>query len=200
MSVVDPDGPPLDEPDDLDERPRRTVLWITLGVSVLLIALFVVLIVADRGEVANPREGEAAPVIRSTTLEGAPFDLDDQLGRWVVVNFFATWCPPCVEEHPELIEFAERHEAEGDATVVSVAFDEPIEVIDDFFEEYGGDWPVVTDDSGRIAVDYGVTSVPESFLVSPSGFIVWAGTGGVTADGLDSLIAQAEAAVAGTAG
>ncbi len=199
MSVVEQDGPGDDHLDELDERPRRTVLWATLGVSLVLIALFVVLIVADRGDVANPREGEAAPVIRSTTLEGEAFDLDDQLGQWVVVNFFATWCPPCVEEHPELIEFVERHAAAGDATVVSVAFDEPVEVIDEFFDEYGGDWPVVTDGDGRIAVDYGVLSVPESFLVSPTGFIVWAGTGGVTADGLDSLIAQAEAA-AGSGG
>ncbi len=197
MSVVEPGEVGLE---DLDERPRRTVLWATLGVTVVLIALFVVLIVADRGEVSNPREGEAAPVIRSMTLDGQPFDLDDQLGQWVVVNFFATWCPPCVEEHPELIEFAERHEAAGDATVVSVAFDEPVEVIDGFFEEFGGDWPVVTDPDGRIAVDYGVLSVPESFLVSPTGFVVWAGTGGVTADGLDSLIAQATAAAEGAAG
>ncbi|MEM9033614.1 MAG: redoxin family protein [Actinomycetota bacterium] len=182
----------VDDLDELDEAPRRTVLWITLGVTAVLIALFVVLIVADRGEVANPRTGEAAPLIRSFTLDGEPFDLDDQLGQWVVVNFFATWCPPCVEEHPELIEFAERHREVGDATVVSVAFDEPTDVIAEFFAEEGGDWPVVTDTDGRIAVDYGVLSVPESFLVSPNGFVVWAGTGGVTADGLDSLIDQAE--------
>ncbi|MEM8904079.1 MAG: redoxin domain-containing protein [Actinomycetota bacterium] len=199
--MVDADGAgPGDDLDDLDERPGRTVLWAALAVSVILIGLFGVLILADRGEVANPRQGEAAPVIRSTTLDGAPFDLDDELGQWVVVNFFATWCPPCVEEHPELIEFAARHEATGDATVVSVAFDEPVEVIDEFFDTYGGDWPVVTDPDGRIAVDYGVLSVPESFLVSPTGFIVWADTGGVTADGLDSLIAQATAATSGAAG
>jgi cytochrome c biogenesis protein CcmG/thiol:disulfide interchange protein DsbE len=190
----------VDAVDDLDEAPRRTVLWVTLGVTAVLIGLFVVLIVADRGEVANPRTGEAAPVIRSTTLDGLPFDLDEQLGQWVVVNFFATWCPPCREEHPELIEFHERHRGAGDATVVSVAFDEPTEVIAEFFAEEGGDWPVVTDPDGRIAVDYGVLSVPESFLVSPNGFVVWAGTGGVTADGLDSLIDQAEAAVQGSGG
>lgn len=185
------------ELDDLDETPRRTILWVTLGATAVLAGLFVVLIVADRGEVANPRTGEAAPVIRSVTLDGEPFDLDDQLGRWVVVNFFATWCPPCVAEHPELIEFARRHEATGEASVVSVAFDEPNEVVAEFFAAEGGDWPVVTDVDGRIAVDYGVLSVPESFLVSPNGFVVWAGTGGVTADGLDSLIDQAEAAVGG---
>jgi cytochrome c biogenesis protein CcmG/thiol:disulfide interchange protein DsbE len=69
----------------------------------------------------------------------------------------------------------------------------------DFFAEEGGEWPVVRDDDGRIALSYGVTGVPESYLVAPSGLVVQKITGGVTTDGLDRLLASAEAAAAGSA-
>jgi cytochrome c biogenesis protein CcmG/thiol:disulfide interchange protein DsbE len=177
------------------DPPRRTILWVTLGLSILLIVFFAVLFTADSGDPPNPRVGEAAPVIRGTTIDGASFDLDEHLGQWVVVNFFATWCPPCVEEHPELIEFVERHRAAGDATVVSVSFQPRGQEVADFFAENGGDWPVVNDPGGQIAIDYAVLSVPETFIVTPAGFVAGQIDGGVTADGLDNLIAAIEAGV-----
>ena len=67
----------------------------------------------------------------------------DHRGRWVVGNFFSTTCQPCIVEHPELIEFQEAHEPVGDATVVSVAFDDAASNVEEFFAENGGDWPVL---------------------------------------------------------
>ncbi len=193
-SLTDGGARPGGEADDVlgDDRAPRTVLWATLAAAVVLIGLFAVLLTDGDISEGNPRVGEAAPVIRATTLDGERFDLDDHLGRWVVVNFFATWCPPCIEEHPELVEFAERHEAAGDAAVVSVTHKEPVGVIEEFFDAEGGDWPVVTDDDGRIAIDYAVLGLPESFLITPAGFVATQINGGVTADGLDALIAAFE--------
>src|SRR5690606_16983341 len=103
--------------------------------------------------------GRLAPAVAGSTLDGATFDLDSVRGRWVVVNFFATWCTPCIREHPHLVAFDEKHRAAGDAAVVSVLFDdEPGEALD-FFEDNGGEWPVVLDDEGRIGVAYGVARV-----------------------------------------
>ena len=85
----------------------------------------------------------------------------------MLVNFFATWCVPCQREHDELAAFDDRHDAAGDAVVVSVVFDDTTEDARDFFEEEGGDWPVVVGDQGDIALDYGVIEVPESYLVEP---------------------------------
>jgi cytochrome c biogenesis protein CcmG/thiol:disulfide interchange protein DsbE len=104
-----------------------------------------------------------------------------------VVNFFATWCVPCITEHPELVDFADRHAQVGDASVVSVVFDDEAENVTDFFGENGGDWPVV--DGGDVILNWAVAQVPESFVVNPDGVVAAKVVGGVTADGLDDLLA-----------
>jgi cytochrome c biogenesis protein CcmG/thiol:disulfide interchange protein DsbE len=139
--------------------------------------------------------GKVAPAIEGQTLDGGTFDLDNHLGRWVVVNFFATWCLECRNEHPELDSFARDHAETGDAAVVSVVFDDDPDDAAEFFEENGGDWPVVLDDSG-LATYYGVAKVPETYLVAPSGRVVEKLIGGVTQGGLEGIIAEYEAAAA----
>lgn len=144
----------------------------------------------------SPLVSKVAPPIDGSTLDGETFRLSSLKGRWVLVNYFATWCVPCQREHPELVEFHERHDRIGDATVVSVVFDDDPDEVARFFDREGGDWPVVNDD-GRVALSYGVAGIPESYLVDPDGFVVAKITGGVTADGLDGLLAEAQAARSG---
>jgi cytochrome c biogenesis protein CcmG/thiol:disulfide interchange protein DsbE len=137
---------------------------------------------ADSGELI----GSPAPEIAATTTAGEQFSLSDVEGRWALVNFFATWCPPCVAEHPELVAFSENNP--NDAEVVSVAFDEPADVISEFFSTHGGDWPVVAEDTAGTVIDYGVVKLPESFLVNPDGTVVKKYSGGVTASELEADI------------
>ncbi len=136
--------------------------------------------------------GEVAPVIAGRTTDGEWFDIDDQRGIWVIVNFFSTTCVPCVVEHPELVAFSEANAA-GDAVVVSIAFDDSAANVVDFFARNGGDWPVLVTDTAGVAVRYGVTGVPESYLVAPNGAVVAKIIGGVTANGLQELITQVSA-------
>ena len=77
--------------------------------------------------------------------------------------------------------------------VVSVAFDDSAQNIRDFFDEFGGDWPVISEGTDSLAVAYGVVAVPETYLVAPGGVIVDRILGGVTADQLDALIDAWEA-------
>ncbi len=182
---------------DVDEVPGQgsTARWTAIAVGVVVLLLIGVFALQQFGEEtidSNPVIGAVAPPVEGTTIDGRPYDLDRYRGEWVVVNFFATWCIPCIEEHPELVEFSERHADDG-INVVSVAFDDTAADITTFFEEKGGDWPVLPSDTGRIVLDYGVTGVPESYLVAPSGQVV-AGFTGVTADQLDAVIAEFEAA------
>jgi cytochrome c biogenesis protein CcmG/thiol:disulfide interchange protein DsbE len=186
---------------DVDARPRRTAIWFVAPIAMAL--LFLIFLLAT-GDPASQRAqnstalGEVVPLIEGEDLDGRWFDIDDHRGQWVLVNFFSTTCVPCIVEHPELIEFAERRAITGDAVVVSVAFDDAAENVRQFFLENGGDWSVITTDTGSIAVDFGVTAVPESYLVAPTGIVVDKLIGGVTADQLDArierLLEQAEAA------
>ena len=182
-------------PPELAAPPRRghTALLSALAVGVVVALLFVVLHnskpATDRA-VTSPLLGKVAPAIRASALDGSRFDLDALRGQWVLLNFFATWCVPCRNEHPELLSFERRHEQAGDAAVVSVVFDDTADQVRDFFADNGGEWPVVVGNEGEIALDFGVAGVPESFLVDPSGVVRYKLVGGVTSTGLDRLLTQ----------
>jgi len=137
--------------------------------------------------------GDVAPQIQGPTLAGGSYDLYEQRGDWVVVNFFASTCVGGRIEHPELVEFNERHR-NGDRQIVGVMFGDTENAAREFFLELGGDWPAMIEDTGPIAIDYGVTALPETLLVAPSGRVVqkWVGPQGVTADGIDAVIDRFE--------
>ncbi len=181
----------------------RTAAVVVGVVAVLLLGLLTFEVVAgDDDGVRSGLVGRAAPAVVGTATNGEVVDIDRWRGDWVLVNFFATWCVPCVREHPELVEFARRHGPEGDGVpveVVSIAFDDDPAAVEEFFATRGGDWPVLVDDTGPLALDFGVRGVPESFLISPAGQVV-ALFYGVTADAVDEAIVAATTGAEGVAG
>ena len=192
--MSDPDPVPVTRPR------RRLAVWVAAALAVTLIALVVVLAKSEPATTRaadSPLLGQQVPTVQAKTIDGGDFDLNDQLGKWVVVNFFATWCVPCRIEHPELISWQQRHDVLGDATVVGVIFDDSLSAVRRFRDEEGGDWPMLTDPEGRIAVDFGVAGVPESYLISPEGVVVSKIVGGILDGELEELLNRAKAARAG---
>ncbi|MBC8364897.1 MAG: TlpA family protein disulfide reductase [Actinobacteria bacterium] len=165
----------------------------SIAVGLVLAVLVGVMATRDSGQdrVSTHLVGQPAPVLTGTTIDDEPWDLDAQRGRWVLVNFFSTTCVPCIVEHPELVAFAEAHAEADDVRVVSVAFDDSATAVERFFREQGGGWPVLASGTGRIAVDWGVIAVPESYLVFPSGHVAAKVIGGVKADELEALLDEA---------
>jgi cytochrome c biogenesis protein CcmG, thiol:disulfide interchange protein DsbE len=175
---------------------RRPALWGAVAAGVAL-ALFVVVLAtrepATNRAVDSPLLGKPAPALAGdSVLDGDTFDLRDQEGRWVLVNFFATWCEPCRKEHPELVRFAQDHQVADDARVVSVVFEDQADDVERWFRDNGGDWPVVDSPDGSIVVDWSVSGVPESYLVDPSGGVRAKIVGGVDAEKLDELLRRAQ--------
>ena len=187
---------PADQPvdsDQPDQPPRlRTVRWVVLAVGVVVAALVVVFAVSERDR-RGPPVPDFAPEFSGETLDGGSFDMAAQRGRWVVVNFFSTWCVQCVVEHPELVAFHDRYRGDANVRLVSVVFQDEVDVIAQFFAERGGDWPVVITNTGRTAINFGVTAVPETYLVDPLGRVVTKFTGGVTLAGLEAQLVRAGA-------
>jgi cytochrome c biogenesis protein CcmG/thiol:disulfide interchange protein DsbE len=174
---------------------RRTALYTALGLGIVVSLLVGVLATrksAENALAASPLVNKAAPVLNGTTIKGESFSLSAQRGRYVVVNFFASWCVPCLQEHPELDKFVQRHQG-GDAQLVSVLFDDDSASARAFFQRHGGDWTVVDDPGAKAALDFGVRGPPESFVVDREGFVLTRIVGRVTADGLDRLLSQAKA-------
>jgi len=171
----------------------RSVRVKALLVGVVLLALVGVMATRESGpdRMSTHLVGQGAPPIEGATIDGDVWRLDLQRGRWVVVNFFSTTCVPCVREHPELVAFAEAHAAAGDVRVVTVAFADSPGAVEEFFRANGGDWPVLASDTGRVAVDWGVVAVPESYLVSPAGFVVAKVIGGVVQADLEAMLVEA---------
>jgi cytochrome c biogenesis protein CcmG/thiol:disulfide interchange protein DsbE len=184
------------EPDVAEAPPprRRTVLLIAVAVAVVLAVLVVVFARAKGGQhdtAQTPLLDQPAPPVRTTTIDGQPFDLSQRKGSWVVLNFFGTWCPPCVQEHPELLRFAtsQAQQADGAELVTVVSNDDPAKVRQ-FFQDKGGTWPVLQDPNGEIYVGFGVSKVPETWIIDPNGYVRYRSIATVTADGLAATLAQ----------
>jgi len=186
----------FDEPPVLEDAPaprRRTALWVALSVGAVMALLIAVLATRTPAADKVPPStivGRPAPEVGGPTIDGKSLKLSDLQGKYVVVNFFATWCIPCVREQPELVRFQASHGAAGDATVLSVIYQDQPSDVRSFFASKGGDWPVVEDETAK--VDWGVRGVPESFLVDPDGTVLTRIFGGVTDSGLERLLQEAK--------
>jgi cytochrome c biogenesis protein CcmG/thiol:disulfide interchange protein DsbE len=179
--------------DGAPPRPRRIAPLIALPIAVVMLLFVILLATRNPGNerlAKSPLVGKPAPAVEGVTTKNEQFTLERVRGEWVVVNFFGSWCTPCIQEHPELVSFQNAHRGARDATVVSVAFADSPTAVREFFDKRGGDWPVLVEKTDGIAVSYGVIKVPETYVVSPSGLVVAKLIGGVTADRLESLIAK----------
>ena len=160
----------------LAQPPRRGrgCAFVAAPLAVVMVLLVVVLITrksaTERADF-SPLIDKAAPAIVGTTLDGKPFDVDQLRGEWVVANFFATWCVPCQQEHPYLVSFDRRHSQAKDVQLVSVVFNDDIAAVRDFYAKNGGEYPVVNGDQGRMALDYSVIRVPDTYIIDPLGIV-----------------------------
>ena len=175
-------GPVLAAP-----RRRRTILWATLVVAVAAAALIAVIASSRPSQDVTARSlllGKQAPHISGAGLAGGHYSLAQFRGRWVLVNFMASWCPPCVQEMPQLLEFARQHAASRDATILTVAWDQGnVGGLRSFLASRHAHWPAVNDPEA--SVYYGVTGLPSSYLVAPDGSVYAYVPGTVTASQLD---------------
>ena len=168
---------------------------IAIAVLVVLVGFIVVLATRPNAEdrlVRSPLVGKPAPDIDGTSLAGSAFHLTTERGRWVLVNFFATWCIPCQQEQPQLVSLSLRHAAGNDLQLVSIVFNDDATAVKNYMAKNGGDWPVLADATGALAVDYGVARVPESYLIGPDGVVRGKFIGIGNADAVDQAIRTLE--------
>ena len=122
--------------------------------------------------VAEVRENKPAPEITVNSLTNVPLKLSALKGKVVLLNFWATWCPPCREEIPSMMKLNSAM-AGKPFQMVSVSIDEGgVPEIESFFKTSGYSLPTYTDPGGAASKTYGITGVPESFVIGKNGILV----------------------------
>ncbi len=125
-------------------------------------------------------------------MQGQVQRLSDYRGKWVLVNFWATWCPPCLEEIPDLVALHEAHK-KTDLVVIGVALDSDKDSVGKFMQKMHITYPVVYGDYEQAAQVGEVEALPTSFLYDPSGKLVSYQEGGVTRASVESYIKRKSA-------
>jgi cytochrome c biogenesis protein CcmG/thiol:disulfide interchange protein DsbE len=133
------------------------------------------------------RVGDRAPDISVADLNGQPIRLADFAGRPVIVNFWASWCIPCVDEFPVLGEAIEAH-ADARLAVIGIVYGDRSEAARAFGIEHHATWPLAMDPGNQVARDYGVFAPPQSWLIGPDGTVVSRHIGAFTAEELAAAL------------
>lgn len=157
---------------------RRLLLLAPLGIVGLGGAAFLTVLNRmkagkfDPHEVPSPLIGQRVPAFSLPGLGVAPGFSDADLARGgppVLVNFFASWCVPCIEEHPVLMDMQKQG-----IPIWGIAYKDKPAATEAFIARHGDPYArIALDVPGRVAIDWGTTGVPETFLVDGHGIIRW---------------------------
>lgn len=165
---------------------NRKALAVGAVVAVPLLAVLALALDFDPRFVESPLLGATAPAFRLQSLDGQVYDLRALRGKPVVLNFWSTWCPPCMEEHPLFSEAARRYA--GRVQFLGVIYQDDPEKIRAFNERFGSWGPSLVDPQGEAAIAYGVFGPPETFFIDAEGRIVEKVMGAVPPEALVDLL------------
>ena len=131
------------------------------------------------------------PAFSLTTLEGVEVSQDDLDGQVVILDFWATWCGPCIASIPHMQDLYETYHEMG-VEVYGVSLDEDRQDLDAFLATQDLPWPIVHEAGwGGMAADFGVDGIPSVFILSPAGEVVWQGhPGRLTEDVMNPIVAR----------
>jgi cytochrome c biogenesis protein CcmG, thiol:disulfide interchange protein DsbE len=180
-----------------DQRRSRALAW-PLAIFIILVGVFAfALRGGDPSRLPSALIGKMAPAMRLGALEGltdaagrpvAGFASSDLVGGVAVVNFWASWCIPCVEEQPILVTLKER----TGVRLYGINYKDQPAAARRFLGRYGNPYVAVgVDGNGRAAIEWGVYGMPETFIVNGEGRIVYKHIGPITAEALDGWIIPA---------
>ncbi len=168
---------------------NRTVLFVGLFIAAAILGVLFLGLGKDPQKIDSPLIGRIAPDFALKVVgTGDTLDLQQFRGKPVVINFWATWCGPCWQEHPILVANAKA--LQPNVQFLGVVFQDDETKILNFLRDRGNAYPTLVDDRGKTAIAYGVGGVPETFFLDASGKIVAKYDGPMTRDVLDKYVAK----------
>ena len=133
-------------------------------------------VIPESGGESSPTLAKEAPVFKLPLLAGGDFDLKAEQGKVVVLDFWATWCGPCIKSLPGLIEAISAFPAER-VKLIGLNQGEPADTVKQFLQTRGWNLTVAMDSAQKIAQQYGVNGIPHTVIVGPDGKVAWVKTG-----------------------
>jgi len=149
---------------------NRTVLFLGIVIAAALVVILFVGLGKDPSAIHSPLINTPAPEFSLREVgTNKTIDLTQYRGKPLIINFWATWCGPCWEEHPSLV--ASARQLQPDVQFLGVVFQDKEEKILGFLAQRGTAYPTVVDEKGKTAIAYGVGGVPESYFLDANGTI-----------------------------
>jgi cytochrome c biogenesis protein CcmG/thiol:disulfide interchange protein DsbE len=161
---------------------KRRWRWLLPAAAVPVLALLAYGFALDPRSVPSPLVGRPAAAFTLTAFDGSPVALEALRGKIVIVNFWASWCnPACYDEAP-VLERTWRTYRDRGVVVIGVDMQDTKEAAQEFIRRFALTFPNAPDPGGKIAVEYGVYGVPETFFVDRAGTIRAKHVGAITDD------------------
>jgi len=152
---------------------NRSKSVIFILISAILIGLLVYQIMSHSKEKAATDGVD----FRLLTVDGKEYSLSDFRGKKVLLNFFATWCPPCRAEIPDFERF---HRENKDVVLIGINIQEDKATVEEFLSSMGVTYPVLLDRDGKVSAQFGIEGIPTTFLIDKNGKIVAKNVGMMT--------------------
>jgi len=167
------------------------MLMIGIGLIAVGITLFMLLNTAtassDDLSTVPAQVDFPSPDLNLTDLAGNPVSLNDYSGNVVLVNLWATWCPPCKAEMPSLETFYKNHKAEG-FVLIGIDQEETLEVVEPFVAEFGLTFPIWLDENYLAQRKFNTSSLPSSYVIDRAGRVRLAWFGGISEEFLEKYV------------
>jgi cytochrome c biogenesis protein CcmG/thiol:disulfide interchange protein DsbE len=159
------------------------------AVAAAVVALLAFGLTRDPSHIPSPLPGKPAPEFALQVLDAQDsIRLADLRGQVVVLNFWASWCLACRDEHDDLVEIARRYAGRG-VRVLGVVYNDFSAPAVQWIRDMGGaNYPSLMDERTRVAIDYGVAKVPETFVIDRTGTVVLKHFGPIEATRLAAVI------------
>ena len=176
---------------------QRSQRYTFIGIGLFLVGIMLLLWMAFQtggsqtvAQTAPERmeQGKPAPNFTAASLARGETALADYTGDVIIVNFWATWCPPCKAEMPDINAFYETHQAEG-LVVLAVNAKESESLVRPFIDANGFTFPVLLDPAGSIVNQYQVRSFPTTVIIDRDGVVRHIQVGMISAEELEAVVA-----------
>jgi len=154
---------------------KKRIMGFALSSLLMVYSMFSVCTNINASELRPPEVGQIAPSIQEKTIHGQDFDIQDLRGKVVLIDFWGTWCPPCLAELPHLKEAYKKYHDKG-FEIVSIALRDSPTIVKKFTKENNMKWIHLTDDEFQLAQLFQIKAVPTPILLNHTGKIVLRGS------------------------